>query len=156
MRTLERPRVWQGVLGGAFILLALIGFWPSPVDRPVQGEIARTLLWLHSHGIPRWINYAFVEATANVVLFIPVGIAATLAFPNRKWWQNAALGMLASACMELGQLLFLSSRFASPLDIITNTAGCVAGTLMAAATIRSVNDQQARRLSAPGLPESRA
>ena len=154
MKTLDRPRLWQGVLGGAFILLALIGFWPSPVDRPVQGEIAGALLLLHAHGIPGWINYAFVEASANVVLFIPVGIAATLAFPRRKWWQNAALGLLVSACMELGQLLFLSSRFASPLDIITNTAGFAAGTLMAAATLRAVKDQQAQRISAPGPPES--
>ena len=125
------------------------------MDRPVQGEIAGALLLLHAYGIPGWINYAFVEASANVLLFIPVGIAATLAFPGRKWWQNAALGLLVSTCMELGQLLFLSSRFASPLDIITNTAGCAAGTLMAAAALKAVKDQQARRLSAPGLAESR-
>lgn len=155
MRALGRPRLWQGVLGGAFILLAIIGFWPSPVDRPVQGELSAFLFLLHALGFPGWFNYAFVEASANVVLFIPVGIAATLAFPGRKWWQNAALGLLVSTCMELGQLLFLSSRFASPLDIITNTAGCAAGTLMAAATLKAVKDQQARRLSAPGLAESR-
>ena len=148
--TLERARFWQGVLGAAMILLALIGFWPSPVDRPVHSDIARTLLWLHAHGIPRWFNYAFVEAAANVVLFIPVGIAAALAFPRRKWWQNAALGLLASACMELGQLLFLSSRFASPVDVVTNTAGCVAGTLTAVAALRAVKQQQARRIFAPG------
>jgi glycopeptide antibiotics resistance protein len=123
------------------------------VDRPVQGEIAGTLLWLHTHGVPGWINYAFVEAAANVALFIPVGIAATLAFPHRKWWQNAALGLLASACMELGQLLFLSSRFASLLDIITNAAGCAAGTLLATAAVRAVKDQQTHL--APGLPEPR-
>ncbi|CAH0268509.1 hypothetical protein SRABI26_03594 [Arthrobacter sp. Bi26] len=155
LRTLLRPRLWQGVLGGAFILLALIGFWPSPVDRPVQGEIAGALLLLHAYGIPGWVNYAFVEASANVVLFVPVGIAANFAFPRKKWWQNAALGLLVSACMELGQLLFLSSRFASPLDVITNTAGCAAGTLMAAAAVKALRDQQAQRLSAPGLPKSR-
>jgi glycopeptide antibiotics resistance protein len=79
-----------------------------------------------------------------------VGIAATLAFPRRKWWQNAALGLLASACMELGQLLFLSSRFASLLDVATNTAGCVAGTLIAAAALRALKKRQAQCISAPG------
>ncbi|WP_441409769.1 VanZ family protein [Arthrobacter sp. 2MCAF15] len=150
MRALGRPRLWQGVLGGAFILLAIIGFWPSPVDRPVQGELAGVLLLLHAYGFPGWFNYAFVEASANVVLFIPVGMAATLAFPGRKWWQNAALGLLASACMELGQLLFLSSRFASMLDVMTNTAGSVAGALLAAAALRAIKLQQARRIPAPG------
>lgn len=125
------------------------------MDRPVQGEIAGTLLLLHAYGIPGWINYAFIEAIANVVLFIPVGIAATLAFPRRKWWQNAALGLLVSACMELGQLLFLSSRYASPLDIMTNSAGCAAGTLLAAGVLRAVRTQQAQRLSAPDQPKYR-
>jgi VanZ family protein len=51
--------------------------------------------------------------------------------------------------MELGQLLFLSSRFASLLDVATNTAGCVAGTLIAAGALRAAK-QQAQRISAPG------
>lgn len=136
------------------MLLAVIGFWPSPVDRPVQGQLAGTLLLLHALGIPEWINYAFVEASANVVLFIPLGIAATLAFPRRKWWQTAALGLLASACMELGQLLFLSSRFASIVDVITNTAGCVTGALLATAGLGALKEQQDQRFPAPVPPKS--
>jgi glycopeptide antibiotics resistance protein len=97
------------------------------VDKPVQGERFAVLEFLHGRGIPAWFNYAFVEATANVVLFVPVGIVATSAFPDQRWWRNAALGLVVSGCMELGQLLFLSSRVASPQDLATNTAGGVLG-----------------------------
>jgi len=128
--------------------LALIAFWPSPVDQPVQGQLADVLKFLHAHGIPAWFNYHFVEASANVALFIPLGAVAGLAYPKRPWWQLGILGFMVSGCIELGQLLFLHNRFASLLDIVTNTGGAVIGALLAAAALRRL---QAHRLSAQGL-----
>ncbi|WP_307424170.1 VanZ family protein [Pseudarthrobacter defluvii] len=110
--------------------LALIAFWPSPVDKPVSGQLATILVFLHHHGIPAWLNYSFVEASANVALFIPVGFAAFKAFPTKSWWQIGAFGLLVSGCIELGQQLFLHGRFASPSDIMTNTSGAVIGALL--------------------------
>ncbi|MEE9094697.1 VanZ family protein [Pseudarthrobacter phenanthrenivorans] len=111
--------------------LALIAFWPTPVDQPVSGQLGAVLNFLHHHGIPCWFNYDFVERSANVGLFLPVGFVAALAFPTKKWWQIGAFGMLVSACIELGQFLFLHSRFASPSDVMTNTSGAVIGALVA-------------------------
>jgi glycopeptide antibiotics resistance protein len=121
------------------------------VDEPVQGELSAVLELLHNHGIPDWFNYAFVEAAANVLLFVPVGIAATSAFPDKRWWRIAALGLVVSGCMELGQLLFLSSRVASPLDLVTNTAGCVLGIALAQALLRVPKKRQTQRLPELGL-----
>jgi glycopeptide antibiotics resistance protein len=129
-------------------MLAFIGFWPSPVDKPVQGELFAVLEFFHERGIPAWFNYAFVEACANVVLFVPVGIVATLAFPSNRWWRNAALGLVVSGCMELGQQLFLSSRVASPLDLVTNTAGGALGTVLAQAALPRFKRRQAQHLPA--------
>ncbi|WP_426939901.1 VanZ family protein [Pseudarthrobacter sp. S6] len=117
------------------IPLALIAFWPSPVDQPVQGELARVLKFLHAHGIPAWLNYKFVEATANVVLFIPLGGVAALAYPKNPWWEIGIFGLLVSGCIELGQLLFLHNRFASALDLVTNTGGAVIGALLVATAL---------------------
>jgi glycopeptide antibiotics resistance protein len=114
------------------------------VDKPVQGELFAVLEFLHNHGIPAWFNYAFVEAAANVLLFVPVGIVATLAFPDKRWWRTAALGLVVSGCMELGQQVFLSSRVASPLDLVTNTAGCVLGIGLAQALLRVLKRRQAQ------------
>ena len=138
MNRWEQPSLWRAVLVAMLIPLALIAFWPSPVDKPVQGELAGFLIVIHSLGIPGWVNYALIEATANVVLFMPVGVATALAFPGRHLWQLCVFGLLLSGCMELGQQLFLQERFASLLDLVTNGAGCVIGAAAARAGAHAV------------------
>lgn len=136
MRATTTPRLWRAVLASFLAILALVGFWPSPVDQPLQGQIAELLSFMHTLGIPFWIGYKFVEASANVALFVPLGVLAALAFPRTRWWQIGAFGLLISGFMELGQLLFLQYRFPSPLDLATNTAGCVLGALLVAPLVR--------------------
>ncbi|MEW1806514.1 VanZ family protein [Pseudarthrobacter sp. NPDC080039] len=119
------------ILAAMLVPLALVAFWPTPVDQPVAGQLAAVLNFLHQHGIPGWFDYDFVEKSANVSLFLPVGFVTSLAFPNKRWGQIGAFGMLVSGCIELGQLLFLHSRFASPSDVMTNTSGAVVGALVA-------------------------
>ncbi|WP_231938667.1 VanZ family protein [Arthrobacter sp. B6] len=118
----------------------------------MQSDLARLLKFLHSHGIPKWFNYKFVEASANVALFVPVGAVASMAFPAKRWWQVGAFGLIVSGCMELGQLLFLDNRFASPLDLVTNTGGAVIGALLASAVLKRL---RARRLVSGGPVESK-
>ncbi|WP_043483883.1 VanZ family protein [Arthrobacter sp. SPG23] len=134
--------------------LALVAFWPSPVDKPVQGELAGFLVLIHALGIPRWLNYSFIEATANVVLFVPVGVVASQAFPSKRIWQLGAFGLVISGCMELGQQLFLHDRFASPLDLVTNTAGCVIGAVAARVGIWELKRRRAQRQ--PALSPSKS
>lgn len=117
------------VLGIYLVVLGLIGFWPSPVDKPVQGLLFQVLTYLQRQGFPTWFNYSFVEASANILLFVPVGVTAALALPASSWWQKAGLGLFLSVGMELGQLMFLDNRFASIIDVVTNTAGTVIGLL---------------------------
>ncbi|GGI69266.1 VanZ family protein [Pseudarthrobacter scleromae] len=135
MKQLANYRLWRLVLIVMLVPLALIAFWPSPVDQPVQGQLAAVLNFLHRQGIPAWVNYKFVESSANVALFVPVGAVSSLAFPSWRWWRIGAFGFLISCCMELGQLLFLHDRFPSPLDLVTNTSGAVLGALLAAALL---------------------
>ncbi|WP_255770737.1 VanZ family protein [Pseudarthrobacter sulfonivorans] len=148
MKYIESYGLWRKILVAMLVPLAFIAFWPSPVDQPVQGDLARILHFLHDHGIPSWFNYQFVEASANVMLFVPLGAVSSLAFAEKQWWQIGALGLLVSGLIELGQQLFLHNRFASPLDIVTNTAGAVIGALLALTTLKRL---QARSLSATGL-----
>ncbi|MEW1982992.1 VanZ family protein [Pseudarthrobacter oxydans] len=148
MKQFENSRLWRVVLTAMLIPLAFVAFWPSPVDQPFQGQLAALLKFLHRHGIPTWLNYTFVEASANVALFVPVGLVSSLAFPSWPWWKIGAFGFLISCCMELGQLLFLHNRFPSPLDLVTNTSGAVIGALLAAAALKQL---QARRLPAADL-----
>ena len=152
MSFLADPRPWRWVLVAMLVPLAFVAFWPSPIDQPVQGDLLRVLKFLHAHGIPSWFNYKFVEASANVGLFVPLGIVASQAFPHQRWWQIGAFGLIVSGCMEIGQLLFLDNRFASSLDLVTNTGGAVIGALVAAAAI---NRRRARRFISDGPVGSR-
>lgn len=127
--------------------LAFVAFWPTPVDEPMAGTLAAILDFLHRHGIPAWFNHKLIEASANVALFLPLGFVGALAFPNKHWWQIGAIGLLISGCVELGQLLFLHNRFASPIDLMTNTTGGIVGALLATAAIKS----QGRHLPAADL-----
>ncbi|MET3165131.1 UNVERIFIED_ORG: glycopeptide antibiotics resistance protein [Arthrobacter sp. UYEF10] len=148
MKYLESRELWRSVLLAMMIPLGLIAFWPSPVDAPVQGQLASILEFLYAHGIPTWFNYKFVEASANVMLFIPLGLVASLAFVEKRWWQIGVFGLIISGCIELGQLLFLHNRFASALDVVTNTGGAVIGALLVASALKRL---QAARWSAAGL-----
>lgn len=134
------------------IPLALVAFWPSPVDKPVSGQLTAVLNFLHGHGMPGWFDYKIIEASANVVLFVPLGFVSALAFPAKRWWQIGAFGLIISGCIELGQLLFLQNRFASPSDIVTNASGAVIGTLLAAFAVRSQKRPAALRQRASKKP----
>lgn len=130
-RALQHTGLWRTVLVLMAVPLALIAFWPTPVDRPIGVALARVLGYLHQHGIPSWVDYAFVEASANVVLFIPVGVVAALAFPRWRFWQVVTFGFAVSGCIEICQGLFLPARFASPMDLAVNTVGTVLGAVLA-------------------------
>lgn len=138
LQRLLRPKVLRVVLAGMFVPLALVAYWPGPVDQPVQLQLAVVLYVLHEYGLPLWINYASIEASANVALFTPIGFASALAFPFKRWWLLCALGLGISACMEIGQLLFLSRRVASPLDLMTNVTGFALGIFCAIRTVKKL------------------
>ena len=124
---LNKPLPWRIALTAYLAAVAVVGFWPTPVDKPIFGTLTAALKYLHRHGAPGWFNYHFVESSANVAMFIPLGILAAMALPAKPWWQLAAIGLAASLCMEVGQLLIIAARFASPLDVVMNTCGAVIG-----------------------------
>lgn len=72
--------------------LAFVAFWPRPVDEPIAGTLTDILQFLHSYGISGWFDYKFLEASANVTFFVPLGFVAALAFPENAGGTLAHLG----------------------------------------------------------------
>jgi VanZ family protein len=111
-----------------FILLILYGslypfdfeFW-RPIDNPVW-----TMLRSWPHPFDR---FAFRDGASNVVLYVPLGFAAALAF-GRRWWAGLLLGLALSAGVEIVQL-YDADRTSSLWDVVCNTAGTVFGVLAA-------------------------
>lgn len=114
---------------GAF--LAFVVFWPSPIDRPVQGLLDRAIAELHERGVPTFVDYAFIESFANVLLFVPVGLLFGLMVPLRWWPIALLLGPALSAGIELAQRYLLEERYATVNDIIANSLGATIGVLVA-------------------------
>lgn len=121
-------RIYIWLLGLYLGLLCLIGFWPTPVDQPFAGALGKLLHVLHELGVPGWINYGVVEFSANVALFVPLGMLMTLMLVSNNWWMAVVASLLASLCIEACQAAFLSGRYSSALDVAANTAGAILGT----------------------------
>jgi VanZ family protein len=136
---------WGWILATYFAGLAVIGYWPTPVDEPASDALDVLFRWLHRRGAPDWFNYKLLEAGANVLLFVPVGALSVAAFPRNTWLQNAAIGVMVSASMELGQFLFLERRYPSSRDLLTNTTGTVAGIVLVYTLIWWLKRRQAQR-----------
>lgn len=120
--------VARALLAVYLTCLALVAYWPSPVDRPVAGKLQMVLVALHAAGLPQLINnYNFIEFASNILLFAPIGVLAALAFPAFHRGRIILAAFLASCCMEAGQLLFLHDRFPSAMDLVANTSGAMLG-----------------------------
>lgn len=75
-------------------------------------------------------GYLASDVILNIILFVPLGIGLGLAGVRPR--TAALVGGLASAAIELAQLVVVPGRFASIHDIITNTSGTVIGALLVA------------------------
>ncbi|MDJ0338174.1 VanZ family protein [Cryobacterium sp. PH31-O1] len=133
---LRRGALWLAL--AYVVALAAIAFWPTPVDRGVHGSISSVVLWLHSHGIPTWLDYPAIEFTANIALFIPVGLLVVVLAGARRWWLGPVTGALVSTMIELGQFLFLPGRFATVNDVVANGLGALLGAGLAVGVLRLV------------------
>jgi len=124
-----------GILGIVyFAVLAGILFWPSPVDRPIDGALMAVIQWLHGHGLPPWfVGYRKVEFAANILVFVPFGIIFALRLRRNLWWLAVVIAAAASGMVELAQAVFLPERVPSWSDIVANTSGALIGALLVAA-----------------------
>lgn len=113
------------------VAVIVVVAWPAPVDAGGQGWIARVLHGLHSRHLLMFLSYALIEFTANVVLFVPLGLLVGVLFGRRHWAWAIALGCGVSATIELLQFLLLPGRFGTIDDVIANTLGALIGALMA-------------------------
>lgn len=113
----RRVAAWSLAVYG--VMLALIAFWPVPVDRGTESvlrDMTRAIPFL-SHGV--------VEFCANVVLFVPLGVLLALTLRRPAWAMPIAL--IVTAAIEAGQALFLAERTPSLGDVVANLAGAGLG-----------------------------
>jgi glycopeptide antibiotics resistance protein len=119
------------VVYAAFVLLVTL--WPTTVDKGLDPYIDRLLAKLWTKGVPTFVDYSFIEFSANVVFFVPVGFLLALIVSYRFWWVAVVGGAAFSVSIETAQRLFLPGRVADLGDVLANTTGAVIGCLIAVA-----------------------
>ncbi|QNE47633.1 VanZ family protein [Glaciihabitans sp. INWT7] len=140
-----RTRRLLALLGVGYVAACLvIGFWPSPVDRPIDYSLLHVLAYLHSVGVPDVVDYSFVERTANVLLFVPLGALVAAQLNARQWWIALSTCVALSGVIELGQALLLPARYASWIDLLANSVGAAIGVSITMLLRRRTRDTTSR------------
>jgi VanZ family protein len=117
------------ILYGLAVLFVVA--WPTPVDDSSRGLIFRVLRVLHRNGVPEFVNYNVIEFTANIAMFVPLGLLFALLFGPRWWWAAILACVGLSASIELYQYLLLPDRYATLRDVIANSTGGTLGAVLA-------------------------
>jgi glycopeptide antibiotics resistance protein len=92
---------------------------PDSLTRRIVAVITSTPL-------TSWMTYDGIEFTANIVMFVPMGLLFTLLLGSRRWWLALAIGIAATCFIEFAQL-FLPGRVSDVRDLSANSLGALVG-----------------------------
>jgi glycopeptide antibiotics resistance protein len=98
---------------------------PTIVDPQVESAILRLVRKLRAVPGMGWVTDSGVEFTANVAMFVPLGLLV-IAWRGR-WWHGILGGLVLSAGIETWQLLMLPGRVADVRDLLANALGAALG-----------------------------
>ena len=132
------------------VTVAFIVLWPSPVDQHAHRTIARILARLQLLGAPKWIDYNLVETSANVVMFVPIGLLAGVQLREGLRWLAVPGAFVVSFLIELFQDTFLPGRFGTMQDVLANTHGAAIGLVILYALLEY---RRARKTAPSDIPK---
>jgi glycopeptide antibiotics resistance protein len=141
-----------------FGYLALVGWitlGPQPLNSKDQRLLARILSYFGNYDATKWINYNLVEFSANVAMFVPLGLFFLLLLGRKRAWLAMLLGVVLTVGIETAQL-FIAGRVSDPRDVLANSAGTLIGVIAALiittpAAMRARRAQRAQRAQPSNL-----
>jgi len=129
MKDIKYTGVWWGMAVAVAIWLLWMALRPGQV---VADELTVLTTPAVTYGIS---PYVLIELAGNVVVFVPLGLAMSLALrdhpPTRRLLLAVAAGAGLSMIIELVQIA-LPSRSSAISDFVLNTVGTAIGTLVPA------------------------
>lgn len=129
-RMLLRHPILSLATFGYLILVAYITLGPQPLGDEGRSYLFRVIRWLQAREATEWVTYNGVEFTANVLMFLPIGLMFVLLLGRRNWWLAILLGCALSVAIE-GTQMVLPERVPDPRDLASNSIGAVLGVLAA-------------------------
>lgn len=137
---MRRSAVLPLLIAAYLAAVAWITLNPAP-GNPAGNPLLRALLRAFS-AVPglSWIDYDVAEFSANVLLFVPMGVLFTLLLGVWRWWLAVAIGVVATLVIEFAQR-FLPERVSDPRDLLANTLGTLLGTAVVVLSARGRSRQ---------------
>jgi glycopeptide antibiotics resistance protein len=99
---------------------------PQPLDARGMGILRQILRLFARNDLTSWVTYDLVESSANVAMFVPIGLLFLLLLGSRYWWLAFLIGVALTCAIEFTQL-FLPGRYSDPRDILMNSLGALVG-----------------------------
>lgn len=153
-----RSRLRHGLVASVLavytLFILVVTLSPTQLDVSTQRLVFRFVDVLHRFGVPTWFDYAEVEFSANIAMFIPFGFMVTLLLPVRFAWLAVIISLSFSTSIELFQREFLAARIFDVRDIVANTLGGTIGYVMAA-FLRSLVHARDKKVIARALWQAR-
>lgn len=131
-----------------FVYLGIVGWLtlgPQPIDDEPNGALFRLLDLLGRYRSTGWVTYSGLEFSANIAMFVPVGLFFLLLLGRSFWFAAFITGVGLTFAIETVQI-FLPTRVSDPRDLLSNSIGALIG--VTAAMI--VTAPKARRLKREG------
>lgn len=128
---MRSPALARALLVPYLVALGLIVFLPADDAAQVTGLVDVLADVAASLGAPYDEAAIVIEFVANIVLFVPFGVLAALAWRDLPVWAIVVLGFATSLAIELVQL-GLPTRYPTVSDVIANTTGAAIGCLVVA------------------------
>ena len=127
----RHSRLTLNVAGIYGIGLLLIGLWPTHVDKNVNVVGSAPVQWMIRHlDLAPTTAYNVIEFSANVALFVPLGVLAMTLSRRSRWMHVVLLGFIVSSAVEIFQNVARPDRTASWVDVLANTSGTAVGTVL--------------------------
>src|SRR4051812_37548470 len=140
---IRRRPVLSAVTFVYLLVVAYITLTPHPVDTDSNRLVRDVIEAVHRFPLTSWVTYLGVEFTANIVMFVPMGLLFTLLLGVRRWWLALLIGVFATCTIE-GIQSFMPTRYSEVRDLVSNTIGTIVGIGIAALTVRARRPVPAR------------
>ncbi|CAN5149610.1 hypothetical protein BH11ACT4_BH11ACT4_06220 [soil metagenome] len=95
---------------------------PGVINRVVNAVLDA----VHGRGLLLWVDYSVVEFTANILMFVPLGVLVALLVARRLRWILFVVGTAFSTAIELTQTV-IPGRVPDVRDVMANSAGFLLG-----------------------------
>ena len=148
MITHRHRRIAAWLLAVGALAVAVVAFWPTPIDAGFADALRDGLAELQAAGAPEVFRYGVIEFAANILMFVPVGFLLAVVLPQGLRWLSPALCFLLSLGIELGQVVFASGRLGDVTDVIGNTLGGLLGAAALVVLLTLARARAARRARA--------